>query len=80
MPKIQDIGIGKYIRNPKGRKFENSKGSSVEILQIASSQGNSFTCFPVTSTKVGADGKEAILDKTRYLQIPVDTQVEQVTI
>lgn len=80
MPKIQNVGIGNYIRNPRGRRSDDSRGTAVETLQVASSQGNSFTCFPVTAVKSGPDGTEAVVDTTRYLQIPVDTVVEQVNI
>jgi len=74
MAKIQNIGIGKYIRNPKGRKASDS--TNVEVLQIAENHGNAYLCFPVT----GRRGTDVILDKTRYLFIPIDSNVNEVTI
>jgi hypothetical protein len=76
MPKIQDIGVGNYIRNPQGNKSADSLGMNIEALQIYADDGGSFMCFPVT----GKRGTEPILDKERYYQIPIDTNVEQVTI
>ena len=78
--KIQNVGIGNYIRNPRGRKLANSDGSAVEVLRVDANQGNSFLCFPVVGYKAGASENEAVLDRTRYLQIPIDTEVQQVTI
>ena len=76
MAKIQNIGIGKYIRSPKGRHGTDSRQSNVEALFISRNDGNSFVCYPVS----GKRGTEAVLDYTRYYQIPIDTEVEQVTI
>ena len=80
MAKIQNVGIGNYIRNPRGRLQPGSRGTAVEVLKINSNSGNSFLCFPVTGVKQGPDGSEAVVDTTRYLQIPVGTEVEQVSI
>lgn len=72
MARIQNVGVGNYIRNPKGVK----NGDTVEVLQIASNDGNSFLCYPVVSK----DSTNVVLDTKRYYQIPVDTNVDQVTI
>jgi len=76
MPKIQTLALGTYIRNPRGKKEPNSRGMSIEILQIAENHGNSFLCFPVTN----ASSNPVTVDTTRYLFIPLDTNVESVTI
>ena len=76
MPKIQDVGVGSYIRNPRGRHGEGSRRMSIEVLQIASNQGNSFLCYPVTNART----VPVTVDTTRYQFIPIDTNVEQVTI
>ena len=73
MPKIQNIGLGNYIRNPRGRHI--SGGTKIELLQIASNEGNSFLCYPVT----GKNSSQIIVDTTRYYYIPIDTDVEQAT-
>lgn len=74
MPKIQDVGIGNYIRSPRGRHGADSRQSNVEILQVARNDGNTFLCYPVTSTA------PLTLDTTRYQQIRIDTWVDQVSI
>lgn len=76
MAKIQSIGIGKYITNPDGRKLSGSNGHSIEVLQISENHGNSFLCFPV----VDAKANPVTVDKTRYQFIPIDTNVQVVTI
>lgn len=76
MAKIQTIGAGKYIRNPRGIKGHNSGGMNVEVLQIAVNQGGSYLCYPVTNTETNP----VTVDTTRYYQIPIDTEVQQVTI
>lgn len=80
MPKIETVGVGKFIRNPRGRHSPDSRGTAIEVLQIASNNGNSFTCFPVTAVNAGPDGPEAVLDTTRYQDIPIGTNVEQASI
>ena len=74
MAKIQNVGVGNYIRNPRGNRGLNSQQMNVEALRIDSNQGNSFLCFPVTAMNSGSP----VVDTTRYLQIPIDTEVEQV--
>lgn len=74
MAKIQDVGIGNYIRNPRGVKTKDGGGMGVEALRIDRSEGNSFLCFPVTSKT------PLTLDRSRGLVIPRDSEVEQVTI
>lgn len=74
--KIQNVGVGNYIRNPKGVRLQDSDGRSFETLQVASNEGNSFLCYPVTN----ASTVPVTTDKTRYQFIPIDTMVEQVTI
>ncbi len=74
MPKIQDVGIGNYIRSPRGRRGQDSRQMNVEVLQVAQNNGNSFLCFPVVSKN------PLTLDTTRYQHINIDTVVDQVTI
>lgn len=76
MPKIQNVGIGNYIRNPRGRYGDNSKGSNVEVLQVASNEGNSFLCYPVLDPKANP----VTIDTGRFQYIPIDTFVQQVTL
>lgn len=76
MPKIQDLGVGNYIRSPRGRRGQDSRQMNVEVLLIASNEGNSFKCFPVTNPSSVPVG----VDTTRYQFIPIDTVVDQVTI
>lgn len=78
--KIENVGVGGFVRNPRGRDNPNSRGSNIEVLKVTTDNGNSFTCYPVSSVKVGATGREAVLDTTRYQQIPKGTNVQQVTI
>lgn len=75
MAKIQTIGVGNYIRNPKGIRGVNSRQSNVEILKIYANNGNSFLCYPVKSVQ----STRVILDTSQYYQIPIDTNVEQAT-
>jgi hypothetical protein len=76
MPKIQNVGVGKFIRNPRGRRGADSRMMNVEVLQIAENGGNSFLCYPVTDAKT----VPVTVDTTRFLQIPIDTVVDQVSI
>ena len=67
MAKLNDIGLGKYIRNPR-----RSKG----VLKIETDTGNGFICYPVKeihSTRV-------VLDLTKYQQLAKDFNAEEVTI
>lgn len=73
MPKIQNVGIGNYIRSPRGRHAAGS--DKMELLQIAANNGNSFLCYPV----IKKDGTTITVDTKRYYDIPVDTDVEQAT-
>lgn len=74
--KIQHVGLGNFIRSPRGRHGEGSKQTNVEVLQVSANNGNSFTCFPVTD----ASTVPVTVDTIRYQQIPIDTLVEQVTV
>lgn len=76
MAKIQTIGVGNYIRNPRGGHNSDSLGMNIQVLQIAENHGNSFLCFPVTDPK----SVPVTVDKTKYRFIPIDANVEQVTI
>lgn len=67
MPKIQNVGLGNYIRNPKNRK---------EVLRVDTNNGNSFTCYPVKAVH----STRVVVDTERYEQIPLDREVEQITI
>lgn len=73
MPKIQNIGIGNYIRSPRGRHAAGT--TKIEILQVAANNGDSFLCYPV----VKKDSNTITVDTTRYYQIPIDTDVDQAT-
>lgn len=68
MAKIQTIGIGNYIRSPKGRLA----GGKIEVWQVAQNNGNSFLCYPVVSKQ----SNRVVLDTTRYYDIPIDTDVD----
>lgn len=75
MAKIENVGIGKFIQNPRGRS--HSAGVAIsKVLQVSSNEGNSFRCFPVTSVNSGS----VVLDKTKYVHIPIGTNVQEVTI
>jgi len=76
MPKIQNIGLGNYIRNPRGRHGADSKQMNIEVLKVSENHGNSFLCYPVTDPKT----VPVTVDTTRYQMIPIDTNVEQVSI
>lgn len=74
MPKIQSIGLGNFIRNPRGTGTVSGGLKSREVMQVTTNNGNSFTCYPVMAVN------PLVLDKTRYLQIPIDTDVESASI
>ena len=74
--KIQDIGIGKYIRSPRGRRQSDSRGMAIEVLKIVTDNGNSFTCYPVSSVNSGS----ANINTDRYYNIPIDSMVEEASI
>ena len=76
MPKIQNVGVGNFIRNPRGIRNPDSREMNVEVLQVSINQGNSFLCYPVTDAKT----VPVTVDTTRYQQIPIDTQVDQVSV
>ena len=80
MARIQDVGVGGYIKDPRGRKQKDSRGTCVRALKVVQNNGNSFLCMPVVGVKQGPSGPEATLDTERYQQIPIDTNVDQVTI
>lgn len=71
MAKIQNIGVGNYIRSPKGRLA----GGKIEVWQVAINNGNSFTCYPVT----GKNSTKVTVDTTRYYDLPIDTEVDSAT-
>ena len=67
MPKLSDIGLGKYIRDPR---------NSRKVLKVETDTGNGFICYPVKevhSTRV-------VLDTTVYQQLPKDFEAEEATI
>ena len=75
MAKIETLGVGKYIQSPKGRS--HSRGVAIsKVLKISSNEGNSFRCFPVKSVNSG----NVVLDTTKYLHIPIGTDVREVTV
>jgi len=76
MPKISSVGLGNYIRNPRGRHGVDSRGMNIEVLKIAEDHGGSFLCYPVTNTET----VPVTLDTTRYQFIPKDQVVDQVSI
>lgn len=76
MAKIQNIGVGNYIRNPQGRHGMQSRGTNVEVLKIEENHGNSFLCYPISDPS----SVPVTLDKSRYLFIPIDTDVQQVSV
>lgn len=67
MPKLSDVGLGGYIRDPRNPR---------KVLRVEIDAGNVFICYPVEeihSTRV-------VLDTTVYQQLPKDKEVKQVTI
>lgn len=75
MARIQDVGIGNYIRNPRGGR-ESAGVRISDILKVMNNDGNTFRCYPVKSVNSG----EATLETEVYYNIPLDAQVDQVTI
>ena len=75
MPKIQDVGVGAYIRNPHGGR-ESAGVRISNVLKVMNNDGNTFRCYPVKSVASG----EATIETEVYYNIPIDTQVDQVTI
>lgn len=74
--KISQIGVGGYIRNPKGRYGVDSQNSNIEVLKVAQNQGGSFICYPVTDPKT----VPPTLDMTRYQFIPKDQVVTEASL
>ena len=75
MAKIQDIGVGKYIKNPRGGKVSgNQKIPNVLLIHI--NDGNTFRCYAVKDAKA----VPVTIDDSRAFVLPIDTDVEQVTI
>lgn len=74
--KIQNVGIGNFIRNPRGQHGSGSRQMNVEVLQVAKNDGNSFLCYPVTDAKT----VPVTVDTTRFQQIKIDTVVDQVSV
>ena len=67
MPKIQVVGVGNFIRDPK---------RPGQVLGVVTNNGNSFTCYPVSRVDSGVP----VYDKTTYQMISLDTNVELATI
>lgn len=76
MPKIQNVGVGGYIRGLKGLMGIDSRGLNAEVWKVMSNEGNSFKCSPVTN----GSANPVVIDESRYYFIPIDTNVDQVTI
>lgn len=76
MAKIQNIGVGGYIRNPHGKMGTDSRETNIAVMQVFANNGNSFRCHAVLSSESG----RVVLDMTRYLDIPIDTEVKQASI
>lgn len=75
--KIQNVGLGNYIRNPKGVRQTDAPGMNIiEALKITQNNGNSFLCYPVKDPKASP----VTLDTTRFYDIPIDTMVERASI
>lgn len=72
MNKIQNIGIGNYIRDPRGAMAANG---AKQILKISDNYGNGFLCYPVKSFDSGVP----TLIYTSHQIIAIDTMVEQVS-
>jgi len=67
LPKLSDVGLGGYIRDPRNPR---------KVLRVETDAGNVFICYPVKevhSTRV-------VLDTTAYQQLPKDKEVDRVTI
>ena len=76
MSKIQNVGVGGYIRGLKGIKGVDSRGMNSEVWKVMSNEGNSFKCCPVTNGSTNP----ATIDTTRFMFVPIDTNVSQVSI
>lgn len=76
MVKIQNVGVGNFIRDPRGRHGDDSRSQNVEALIVVANEGNSFRCHPITDAK----SVPVTYDLTRFQFIPIDTMVEQVTV
>ena len=70
--KIQNVGVGNYIRDPRGAYATNG---ARQILKIDANYGNSFLCYPVKSYESGM----ATINYSTHQFIPIDTEVEQVS-
>lgn len=76
MPKIQNVGVGGFIRGLKGMKGVDSRGTNMEAWKVMTNEGNAFKCCPVLD---GAANPVKV-DETRHYMVPIDTRVDQVTI
>lgn len=65
--KIQNVGIGNYIRSPKHGN---------QVMQVSIDNGNSFLCYPIKDSKASP----VTLDTTSYTFVPIDTVVKKVTL
>ena len=75
MAKIQNVGLGKFIRGPKGRRTSGNVRVG-KAYQIVNNDGNSFRCFEVLSS----DSGRIVLDETKWINIRLDQEVQEVTI
>ena len=76
MPKISDVGVGGFIKNPRGTRLRGSNRTAVEVLKVSRNDGNSFLCIPVLEVK----GTVVVLDSERHYFIQSDQFVDQVSI
>lgn len=75
VPKIQNIGLGNYIKNP--RRTLISGGQRIpEVLLVHINDGNAFRCYAVKDSKANP----VTIDDSKAYVIPIDTEVEQATI
>ena len=76
MPKIEDVGVGKYIRNPRRGKNKSGDVPLASVLRIEANDGNAFRCHTIKRI----DSTRVTIDSENYQFIPIGTNVEQVTI
>ena len=76
MAKIQNVGVGNFIRGLRGRQAADSRNMNSEVWRISSNEGNSFLCHPVTDAKT----VPVTVDTTRFQFVAIDTNVDQVTL
>ena len=76
MPKIEDVGLGNYIRNPRKTKSKSGDVLLGTVLRVEVNDGNAFRCHPIKSI----DSTRVTIDTENFQFIPIGTNVEQVTI